>query len=137
VNEYHRLVQAGVLEEDEPVELLEGWIVEKIPRNPLHDAVVSLILNRVLAPRLPAGWFCRGQSAITTTDSEPEPDIAVVRGNERDYLARHPGPADIGDGLRSLGDRRSPGGTGRGAGALALTAHHLRRGPRPSDPPGA
>jgi hypothetical protein len=81
VEEYHRLIQLGVLHEDEPLELLEGWIVFKMPRNPLHDAVVSLILNRVLAPRLPEGWFCRGQSAVTTADSEPQPDIAVVRGS--------------------------------------------------------
>ncbi len=33
---------------------------------------------------------------MTTADSEPEPDIVVARGDERTYLARHPGPADIG-----------------------------------------
>jgi Uma2 family endonuclease len=95
VAEYHRMILAGVLGPDDRVELLEGWIIPKMPRNPPHDAVLSLILNRVLALRLPAGWFARGRSAITTADSEPEPDLAVVRGNERDYLARHPGPADM------------------------------------------
>ena len=95
VDEYHRMIQAGILGEDDDVELLEGWIVPKMPRNPAHDAMISIIMMDVLTPRLPAGWHCRGQSAITTTDSEPEPDIAVVRGPERDYLARHPGPADM------------------------------------------
>jgi Uma2 family endonuclease len=95
VDEYHQMIGAGILGEDDDVELLEGWIVPKMARNPAHDAVISLIMNRRLAPRLPAGWFCRGQSAITTADSEPEPDIAVVRGSELDYLTRHPGPTDM------------------------------------------
>ncbi|HKI16415.1 MAG TPA: Uma2 family endonuclease [Isosphaeraceae bacterium] len=95
VDEYHHLISAGVLREDEDVELLEGWIVPKMPRTPTHDAMVSTVMLDVLTPRLPEGWFCRGQSAITTADSEPEPDVAVVRGASRDYLARHPGPADM------------------------------------------
>src|SRR5262249_30190275 len=45
---------------------------------------------------LPPGWDLRVQSAITLKESEPEPDFAVVRGDESAYLARHPGPADIG-----------------------------------------
>jgi Uma2 family endonuclease len=95
VDEYHQMIQVGILGEDDDVELLEGWIVPKMARNPAHDAVVSWIMNRRIAPLLPVGWFCRGQSAITTDDSEPEPDIAVVRGSELDYLARHPSPADM------------------------------------------
>jgi Uma2 family endonuclease len=95
VDEYHQVIQAGVLGEDDDVELLEGWIVPKMARNPAHDAVVSWIMNRRIAPLLPAGWFCRAQSAITTDDSEPEPDIALVRGAELDYVARHPNPTDI------------------------------------------
>jgi Uma2 family endonuclease len=95
VDEYHHMIQAGVLGDDDDVELLEGWIVPKMPRNPAHDAVVSILLVDVLPRRIPGGWFCRGQSAITTSDSEPEPDVALVRGSTRDYLARHPSPADM------------------------------------------
>jgi Uma2 family endonuclease len=93
VDEYHQLIQMGMIGED--VELLEGWIVPKMGRTPTHDAVISWIMNRRLTPRLPVGWFCRGQSAITTADSEPEPDISVVRGSELDYLSRHPRSVDI------------------------------------------
>jgi Uma2 family endonuclease len=95
VDEYHQMIQTGILGEDDNVELLEGWIVPKMPRTPLHEAVISWIMNRRIAPRLTAGWFCRGQSAITTSSSEPEPDIAVVRGSELDYTARHPDPSDM------------------------------------------
>jgi Putative restriction endonuclease len=94
VDEYHQMIQTGVLGEDDDVELLEGWIVPKMARNPAHDAVVSIVLVDVLSPRILKGWFCRGQSAITTTDSEPEPDVALVRGSACDYLARHPSPTD-------------------------------------------
>src|SRR5437016_4994181 len=45
---------------------------------------------------LPAGWDLRVQSAITLTESEPEPDFAIVRGDESAYLTRHPTTADIG-----------------------------------------
>jgi Uma2 family endonuclease len=95
VDEYHQMIQSGVLGEDDDVELLEGWIVPKMARNPAHDAVVSWVMNRKIAPILSQGWCCRAQSAITTDVSEPEPDIVVVRGSELDYLARHPIPADM------------------------------------------
>jgi Uma2 family endonuclease len=95
VEEYHRLADLGVLTEDDRVELLEGVISPKMVDNPPHDGTVDLV-DETLSSRLPAGWRTRIQSAITTEDSEPEPDVAVVRGEARDYLERHPGPADIG-----------------------------------------
>jgi Uma2 family endonuclease len=95
VDEYHQMIQAGILGEDDAVELLEGWIVPKMGRNPPHDTMISVIMTDVFPSRLPKGWFCRGQSAVTTTASEPEPDIAVIRGRARDYFGRHPGPADM------------------------------------------
>jgi hypothetical protein len=94
VAEYHRLAEAGVLAEDEPVELLEGWIVPMMMRNPSHDATIELV-EAALRSRLPNGWRVRVQSAVTTADSEPEPDAAVVRGAIRDYLDHHPAPADV------------------------------------------
>jgi Uma2 family endonuclease len=95
VEEYHRMIQAGILGEDDNVELLEGWIVPKMTKNPPHDTMISIIMEDVFTPRLAGRWHCRGHSVVTTAESEPEPDIAVVRGPKRDYLARHPGPADM------------------------------------------
>ena len=94
VDEYHQMIQAGIIGEDDNVELLEGWIVPKMGRNPPHDTMISIV-EAVLPPLLPKGLFCRGQSAITTTSSEPEPDIAVIRGTQRNSWGRHPGPADM------------------------------------------
>lgn len=94
VAEYHRMIEAGVLGEEDAVELLEGWIVPKMPRNPRHDATIELA-TVAISQRLPAGWRVRAQCAVTTRESEPEPDLAVVRGNPRDFLKRHPGPDDV------------------------------------------
>ena len=94
VDEYHRMVEAGVLTEDDPVELLEGWIVAKMPHHPNHDATIDQT-HEVLRGQLPEGWRIRIQSAITTDDSEPEPDLAVVFGPASRYAVSHPGPQDM------------------------------------------
>lgn len=94
VDEYHRLIEVGILTEDDRVELLEGWIVLKMAHNPPHDLAIELA-EEALRPRLPAGWRIRIQSAITTADSEPEPDLAVALGSPRARGNRHPGPADL------------------------------------------
>lgn len=113
VAEYHRMIDAGILTEDDNVELLEGWIVPKMARKPPHDGTVQVTNNAVVSA-LPAGWTVRTQCAITTSDSEPEPDLAIVRGNERTYMHRHPQPPDIGTLIEvsdaTLGeDRRDKG----------------------------
>lgn len=94
VAEYHGLIAEGVLGENDRVELLEGCIVSKMTHNPLHDGIIQIVSKRI-SRCLPAQWDLRIQSAVTTSDSEPEPDIVVVRGDERAYLSRHPSPADI------------------------------------------
>jgi Uma2 family endonuclease len=95
VADYHRMIETGILDDTDKVELLEGFVVLKMPRNPPHDGTIQLAQDR-LSPGLPAGWCVRIQSAVTLDDSEPEPDLAVVRGNNRGYLTRHPTAADLG-----------------------------------------
>lgn len=94
VAEYHHLIEAGGLTEDDPVELLEGWIVPKMPHNPPHDSILDHAED-VIRGYLPNVWRLRVQKSITTEDSEPEPDIAVVRAPAERYRRRHPGPSDI------------------------------------------
>jgi len=95
IAEYHRLIELGMLTEDDNLELLDGYLVHKMARNPPHDAAIQKGTKKWLR-LLPAGWDLRVQSAITLTTSEPEPDFAIVRGDEQAYLARHPLAADIG-----------------------------------------
>jgi Uma2 family endonuclease len=95
VDTYHGMIDAGMLAETDAVELLEGYIVPKMPRTAAHDGTIQATAE-VIRSHLPAGWSLRVQSAITLSDSEPEPDIVVVRGGPRDFMARHPGPESVG-----------------------------------------
>ena len=94
VDQYHELVRSGQLTPDDPVELLEGILTFKMPKNTPHAAGTRLC-RRTIEPLLPPGWFYDAQEPITLTDGEPEPDGIVVRGRLEDYLTRHPGPADL------------------------------------------
>jgi Uma2 family endonuclease len=95
VAQYHHMIQSGILTDNDPVELLEGWLVTKMPKNPRHTLATQLS-HEILARIVPSGWFVNVQEPITTADSEPEPDIAVIRGDRRDYSERHPSPSDVG-----------------------------------------
>jgi Uma2 family endonuclease len=78
-----------MLQEDDSVELLEGWIVKKMTKNPLHDSTVDPLLS-ILGRLLPDDWFARTQNVLVTSDSAPEPDVAVVPGVPGNYRRRHP-----------------------------------------------
>jgi Uma2 family endonuclease len=95
VDEYHKMTETGILDDTDRVELLEGYVVLKIPRNPPHDGTIQL-LDDVLTQVLPVGWTPRFQSAITLAESEPEPDCVLARGTKRSFLLRHPNESDVG-----------------------------------------
>jgi Uma2 family endonuclease len=95
VDEYHRMIDNGILTEDDPVELIEGWIRYKMPGDPLHasrNEVTRHALERILT----GDWIVRARCAITLSDSEPEPDLVVVCGPPKRYYDHHPGPREIG-----------------------------------------
>lgn len=94
VDQYHSLISNSALTEDDPVELVDGLLVLKFPKNPLHEAIIAIVLD-LLMSNLPTGWSRRAQGSITLENSEPEPDVAVFRGTHRDYTTRHLGPADL------------------------------------------
>lgn len=94
IEQYHGMIDAGVLTRDDPVELLDGFLVRKVPEKPPHRLTLRL-LQQALKPLVPAGWFLDTQAPITADNSEPEPDIAVFRGSPVDYADRHPQPGDV------------------------------------------
>jgi Uma2 family endonuclease len=94
VEQYHELIRTGRLTEDDAVELLEGRLVPKMPKNPEHRLSTGL-LRQALEGIVPSGWYVDSQEPITLPDGEPEPDVVVVRGQRRNYTACHPGPGDL------------------------------------------
>lgn len=94
VEKYHDMIAADILTEDDPIELLEGYLVTKMPKNPRHRFTTQT-LHIFLEKLLPSAYFGDAQEPITTLDSEPEPDVAIIRGMREDYLDRHPYPQDI------------------------------------------
>ncbi len=93
VGEYHRMIEAGILDEDEHVELLEGVIVEASPQSEAHAHAIQW-LTRTLLRALSDDYFVRPQLPLTLGDwSEPEPDLAVVRVADLPSRKEHPGQA--------------------------------------------
>ncbi len=124
VAKYEAMVASGAFTKADRFELIEGNLVEKMTKNPPHSVVVGLCQNAI-DRALPPGWHTRPEQpvSIPNRDSEPEPDVAVVRGQIRDYLDNHPGPADIGLIVEvadsSLADDRAMAATYGGGGIPA------------------
>jgi Uma2 family endonuclease len=88
--EYDRLIELGILREDEPIELLGGQLVISEPKTSLHATAVGLTAD-ALRRAFGEGWVVRTQDPIAPDDeSEPEPDVVVVPGHPRDYRDAHP-----------------------------------------------
>ena len=88
--EYDRLIDIGVFRPDERLELLGGELIVSEPQNSAHYTAIGLVEDALRAA-LPPGWLVRSQGPIELDDeSEPEPDIAVTRGDRRSYSRHHP-----------------------------------------------
>ena len=88
--QYDRMIEAGVLTPEDRVELIEGEILAMTPQGSAHATGVSLAqeaLRAAFGPRV----YVRVQLPLALgSDSEPEPDVAVVAGSVRDYRDAHP-----------------------------------------------
>ncbi len=95
VDRYEQMIESGSLEEDDPIELLNGVMVWKRAKSPQQSAVTRGCV-RTIERSLPPGWHVHKEDPVRIPDyDEPEPEIAVVRGDDDLYLNRHPGPGDI------------------------------------------
>ena len=93
--DYHRLGEAGILGENDRVELLEGQLVDMSPIGPRH-AIVTENLNELLVTAFAGRARIRCQDPVVLNDgSEPQPDFALVRRPWRGYPHTHPEPDDI------------------------------------------
>jgi hypothetical protein len=94
VPQYHALVERGILSDDDPVELLDGLLVRKMGKNAPHRIVKKLLYD-MLQRIVPEGWYVDDQEPITLAESEPEPDLMIIRGEPRDHVP-HPLPQSVG-----------------------------------------
>lgn len=94
VKQYQQLIDARIIDEGDRVELIEGVVVETVPPNSPHAGGVTG-LNTFLVKNLPERYSVRCQcSLVLETDSQPEPDIAIVAFREDYYIESHPTGAD-------------------------------------------
>ncbi|MEX2393301.1 MAG: Uma2 family endonuclease, partial [Actinomycetota bacterium] len=94
LQEYHRMLDAQILTEDDRVELIDGEIVEMTPSGARHAETITRVseLLRALGPRA----IVREEKPIVLDDrSEPEPDIAVLLFLPSGYTRSHPVPRDV------------------------------------------
>jgi len=88
--EYDRLIELGFFQPDEPIELIGGQLMVAEPQGAAHYTAIQRTA-RALEVAFGPGWVVRTQGPIRLDDeSEPEPDVAVVRGTAADYRAEHP-----------------------------------------------
>jgi Uma2 family endonuclease len=95
VTEYHQMIEAGVLKEDDRVELLNGEIIEICPIGPRHAAHVDRLVY-ILPRKLKSKATLRVQSPIILNDhSQPQPDLSLLKPRADFYANGHPTPADV------------------------------------------
>ena len=92
VKAYHALGELGLV--PEKTELLYGQIFHKMPESPLHRLLFMRLLQRIL-PSLPPGLHVQPEKPIICEDSEPVPDLSVIRGSINDYPTEHPRTAEL------------------------------------------
>jgi Uma2 family endonuclease len=86
--EYEKLVELGMFDEDERIELIRGFLVPMSPIGPPHSSTIDR-LNKILVFAIGDNGIVRVQNPIAATDdSEPEPDFTVVANG--DYTKEHP-----------------------------------------------
>ena len=93
IADYHQIIESGVLD-GKSVELLEGEIVTVSPEKPIHSSKIDSIAD-YLREALQGIAKVREAHPITLDNSEPEPDIAIVKFDNNNYSQRHPYTSDI------------------------------------------
>jgi Uma2 family endonuclease len=94
VTQFDQMVAAGILAEDDPVELIEGRLVAKMPRNSPHIVGVRKTV-RALERVIPEGWFVAKEDVLRIGQySKAEPDVMVLRSDVEFDASQDPTPPD-------------------------------------------
>ena len=95
VAEYYAMADIGILEENDRIELLDGDLIVMPPIGVWHASIVDRFTNS-LPPLLQGRAIVSVQNPTRLNDnSEPQPDIMLLRWRDDFYGGGHPGPADV------------------------------------------
>ncbi len=95
VDEFHRMAEAGILREGDRVELIHGEVVTMIPIGSRH-AACTMRLTELFAGQVGERAHLSVQNPVRMSDdSEPQPDLALLRRRSDFYAGSHPGPTDV------------------------------------------
>ena len=95
VDDYYKMVDAGILQNGERTELIDGEIIELSAMGARHAAVVTQFTD-VLVPLFKGKALLRPQLPLRLNQfNEPQPDIVLLKPRQDRYASRHPGPADV------------------------------------------
>src|SRR3954468_23082007 len=92
VEEYHRLDEYN--ENGRRTELIRGVVIEKMPKSPLH-CTLSARLHSKISSQISDAYTIWKERPLTLADSEPEPDVSITLGDERQFLKAHPTTAEL------------------------------------------
>ena len=105
VDQLEQMLRAGILQDGQPIELIDGLLVRKdrsstgedaMTHNPAHATLVARLVRRILLQCQDDACAVRSQLPIVLGDLQAlEPDLVVVRGADEDYTTQHPGPSDV------------------------------------------
>ncbi|WYL97316.1 MAG: Uma2 family endonuclease [Gloeotrichia echinulata IR180] len=95
VEQYHKMVDSGILTADDRIELIGGEIIEMSPIGTKHAACVNRLVN-LLAQLSRKRIILASQNPIALNEnSEPQPDVALLKPRDDFYETAHPQPSDI------------------------------------------
>ena len=95
IDDFHRMGEAGILSEDSRVELIAGELIDMAPIGSVHASTVDL-LTELFVRQLSGEFLVRAQNPILLPpDSEPQPDLTLVRARADRYRDGLPGAADV------------------------------------------
>jgi len=95
VDEYHRMGEAGIFQEDDRVELIDGQVVEMTPIGPRHAGCVKALVQMLHRTAGDVVILGVQDPVVLDPHNAPEPDIAVLKPRSHGYRTRHPAPADV------------------------------------------
>jgi Uma2 family endonuclease len=95
VDDFARMVEAGILAADARVELIDGEVREMSPIGSLHAALVNR-LNSLLTAKLLGRAIVSVQNPVILNDfTEPQPDLVILRMKDNYYKDELPGAGDV------------------------------------------